>query len=327
MALRAWRVEDGRPVRAGSLAIGLEKHLEEWIEADPSLVADGLQMVGRQVTLSGGRLDLLAVDPQGRLVVIEVKKGALYRDALVQALDYAASIARMPGAQLRPIVEGYLAQRSAPAADQPVSNVLEGDTDEPREVAIVVVGTGRDPSLDRLVEFLGGDHSLPIRVVSFEVFDGGDGRELLIREVTEAEEPTRPEAWSVEGVLGRTSSPINREIMETIRGAAERNGLYTRPWKYSLMYTPPSMANRMLFTASFSGHEGAITMYLSAEAFSEFFPVTVEEVAAALGGEDQRQMNLDDARAFGEALDRLFVKIAGDDDQADPGVRPARATR
>ena len=58
MALRAWRVEDGRPVRAGSLAIGLEKHLEGWIEADPSLVADGLQMVGRQVTLSGGRLDL-----------------------------------------------------------------------------------------------------------------------------------------------------------------------------------------------------------------------------------------------------------------------------
>jgi RecB family endonuclease NucS len=39
-------------------------------------------VVGRQIDLEGGRLDLLAIDPQGRWTIIEIKRGTLRREAI-----------------------------------------------------------------------------------------------------------------------------------------------------------------------------------------------------------------------------------------------------
>src|SRR5262245_40444875 len=91
----AWRVTDNGPVQLGSTQIELEEHLEDWIEREPRLAGEGLRVIARQMTVEGrGRLDLLAVEPQGRLVVIEVKRAKLEDVALTQALTYAAVLAR-----------------------------------------------------------------------------------------------------------------------------------------------------------------------------------------------------------------------------------------
>jgi hypothetical protein len=50
----------------------------------------GLHLVGRQTETEGGPLDLLGVDDDGRLVVFELKRGNLTRDAVAQAIDYAS---------------------------------------------------------------------------------------------------------------------------------------------------------------------------------------------------------------------------------------------
>jgi RecB family endonuclease NucS len=54
---------------------------------------DGLSIVGRQNETQGGPLDLLGVDEEGRLVVFELKRSTLTRDAVAQALDYASYLA------------------------------------------------------------------------------------------------------------------------------------------------------------------------------------------------------------------------------------------
>src|SRR5436190_429337 len=108
MRLAAWQIQNGLPARVDALAVQLEEHLETWIVQDPSLVQEGLRIVGRQVVLEGGRLDLLAVDPQGRWTLLEVKRGMLYRETLAQGLDYVSSISTMPSDKLRTIVEDYL---------------------------------------------------------------------------------------------------------------------------------------------------------------------------------------------------------------------------
>ncbi len=95
-----WSVEDDVPRRVSRGGVGLERRLEDWIARDASLLADGLTIVGRQVHLDGGFLDLLAIDWRDRWVVIELKRGRLYRDALAQALDYASSIARIAADEL-----------------------------------------------------------------------------------------------------------------------------------------------------------------------------------------------------------------------------------
>ena len=108
--LAAWTVdrqhgEDGlqqsEPKRVKRSHIGLEKHLEDWIANDVTLIGEGLTLVGRQVRIDDGILDLLAIDTQDRWVVIEIKSGVLASSALTQALYYASSIACLDPDELK----------------------------------------------------------------------------------------------------------------------------------------------------------------------------------------------------------------------------------
>ena len=59
-----------------------EQDLEELFVASPDLLMDGLTLIGRQVSTDRGPLDLLGIDADGRLVVFELKRGTLTRDAV-----------------------------------------------------------------------------------------------------------------------------------------------------------------------------------------------------------------------------------------------------
>jgi len=76
-----WRLssEDAQPLTATDLASEqlMESHIEDWIEQNPALLEEQLMVIGRQVPIAavGDHIDLLAVDPHGKLVVIELKRG------------------------------------------------------------------------------------------------------------------------------------------------------------------------------------------------------------------------------------------------------------
>lgn len=95
-----WQISEGSPQKLNIMFPELERHLEEWIENDPSLLQAGLRVVGRQVKVEGGFIDLLALNPNGRWVVIEIKKGDVCRDTIAQALDYASSLDMMSTMEL-----------------------------------------------------------------------------------------------------------------------------------------------------------------------------------------------------------------------------------
>jgi len=65
-------------------------HLEDWIVNDVTLIGEGYSLVGRQVSIYDGRLDLLAIDSRDRWLVIEIKTRRLDSGALGQALYYAS---------------------------------------------------------------------------------------------------------------------------------------------------------------------------------------------------------------------------------------------
>ena len=67
-----------------------EKLLEDTLVNRPDLLLEDLTLVGRQTPTEGGPLDLLGVDGDGRLVVFELKRGTLSRDAVAQVIDYAS---------------------------------------------------------------------------------------------------------------------------------------------------------------------------------------------------------------------------------------------
>ena len=69
------------------------RHIQEWIAANPSILGDDLLIIGKEFSgfdKTNERLDLLAVDADGTLVVIELKRDHSGTDAHWQAIKYAS---------------------------------------------------------------------------------------------------------------------------------------------------------------------------------------------------------------------------------------------
>ena len=84
-----------------------EQHLEDLLVASPDLLVENLTLIGRQVPTDGGPLDLLGIDGDGRLVVFELKRGTLTRDAVAQVLDYASDLAALDDTRFADLVEQH----------------------------------------------------------------------------------------------------------------------------------------------------------------------------------------------------------------------------
>ena len=94
--IKLWQLDGSRakPL-ASNNRLESEQLLEETLVENPDLLVEGLTLVGRQTPTDGGPLDLLGVDGDGRLVVFELKRGRLSRDAIAQIIDYASDLDAM----------------------------------------------------------------------------------------------------------------------------------------------------------------------------------------------------------------------------------------
>jgi hypothetical protein len=77
-------------------AIHLEEDLEDNVFSNLTEVEQGLmpfnQESGRQFSIDSGRIDILATDAEGKLVVLELKAGIGQDSVLTQVLSYMATI-------------------------------------------------------------------------------------------------------------------------------------------------------------------------------------------------------------------------------------------
>ena len=90
--LKVWAPGDGAEVDVvESVTVGLEDRLEETLVRRPEMIEPGLYLVGRQTPTEGSPLDLLGVDKDGRLVVFELKRERLTREAVTQCIDYTST--------------------------------------------------------------------------------------------------------------------------------------------------------------------------------------------------------------------------------------------
>ena len=293
--------------RVGRSQIGLERHLEDWIANDLTLIAEGLTLVGRQISIDDGRLDLLAIDSQDRWVVIEIKPGVLDSGALAQALYYASSIARLSADELYGKLKPRLSDLGdAERLSASVKQQLAGEEEE-REIAVLLVGAGIHSGLERMNEFL-GRFGVPISVVSFEVFELDGGPQLLIREVVN--EPTKPppprrrrtveaiRRWAVDVGVGKQFDRFVNMAMVA--------GLAVQPQRASVRIAPATNRTRFLMYAQprAGGIGGELGIWVGPKQFAEFFPhVNEEDVIDALGRYG------DGAFLAGEALDKRLDEI------------------
>ena len=90
-------LEDREPKRVREVEFsGLdlkEQHIQEWVADHPEILGEELLVIGKEFSgfdRTNERLDLLAVDKDGRLVIIELKRDDSGSDAHWQAIKYAS---------------------------------------------------------------------------------------------------------------------------------------------------------------------------------------------------------------------------------------------
>ena len=87
------------------------KHLQEWLAHTPEALGEELLVIQKEFdgfADTRERLDLLALDKEGRLVVIENKLDDSGRDVVWQALKYAAYCSNLKRKDIPAIYQKYL---------------------------------------------------------------------------------------------------------------------------------------------------------------------------------------------------------------------------
>jgi Holliday junction resolvase-like predicted endonuclease len=285
-----WHIPNGTPIRTPTADIGAERDLESWIEQDPGLLERGLVIVGRQIRLEGGPLDLLAIDPQGRWVLIEIKRDRLRREVIAQAIDYASCIGSS-----QTLVEQCEAYLRSKGTTQSLAGLFEQrgrSAEDDREVVVYLVGTAIDPGLERMVDFLTTRADMALRLVAFSAFRDSAGTIILARSMHEGDGRDAPmpgarntPAPTADSVLSLADRSGVGTVVRTAYNAAVEVGLNVRPWPRSLMFGPPSAKSRCLFTVwsdRRAQEPGVAKAYIATEAFEQFYGIDEAELSAAL---------------------------------------------
>lgn len=174
-----WRVGP-QPQRIASDALPNEAVLEDMIVAEPAILSSEWMIIGRQEdTGYGGRIDLLALAPDGTLILIELKRDKTPREVVAQVLDYASwaeklepqDIARIYGRFLpgRSLDEDFLDRFGSPLETETLNQSHQ----------IVIVAAALDAASERIVNYL-NERDIPINVLCFQVFNT-EGGQLLSR--------------------------------------------------------------------------------------------------------------------------------------------------
>lgn len=114
--------------RFSDLGFSERKHLQEWLENYPQALTqgDGDELLIIQKEFDGfddtrERLDLLAIDKEGNLVIIENKLDDSGRDVVWQALKYASYCANLKKQQVVEIFQRYLNQKAQSEGAEPAN--------------------------------------------------------------------------------------------------------------------------------------------------------------------------------------------------------------
>jgi hypothetical protein len=194
-----------------------EEMLERILLKSPSLLASGLKLVGRQSETQGGPLDLLGVDEDGRLVVFELKRGTLTRDAVAQILDYASFLAALSLADLN----SFICENSGKNGIEKINDFADWyqgqfgkSLDTIGRPKMVLVGLGADDRARRMVEYL-ADGDIEMSLITFYGFNQGD-EVFLARQIEIAQkEPSQSAKASKSANLLRLLKKIKASGVES----------------------------------------------------------------------------------------------------------------
>jgi hypothetical protein len=167
-----WKVgSTPAPLLISSLAS--EQALEDMIVRDLRILSSEWMLIGRQEnTPHSGRIDLLAIAPDGSLVLIELKRNRTPREIVAQALDYASWVENLGADKIAQIYQRFSKGRNL---DEDFKARFDAKLDEEtlnQSHQIVLVAAELDDSTERITQYLNA-RDIAINVLFFKVFQHG----------------------------------------------------------------------------------------------------------------------------------------------------------
>lgn len=179
-------------VEAPKTSLDLESHLESWLERSPWAIAqEPLLVIGRQTSASveEGTVfpDLLALDKDGNVVIVELKKGRAPREVTAQLLEYAAWASELADDAIIDMAAAYLAHSGEPPLQQVTTAFcIAFEADElptlNQRQRQFIAAEEIPPSVARVCRFLRTSHGVDVNCIAFSVFQTEAGEILVSSE-------------------------------------------------------------------------------------------------------------------------------------------------
>ena len=171
-----WRM-GGSPEKIEFSKMDNEKRLEDVLSGDISILDYSWLLIGRQVPTDYGKfIDLLALDREGNLIVIELKKDKTPREVVAQLLDYGSWIKGIGEDDIAAIFEKFINKYEPSLIDQSLDEVFcnkFGVDEMPDSLndshELVIVAAKLDDSTERIISYL-TDYGVAINAVFFRFF-------------------------------------------------------------------------------------------------------------------------------------------------------------
>jgi hypothetical protein len=222
-------------------AASTEQLLEDVLTRSPDLLMPDLRLIGRQNETAGGPLDLLGVDDDGRLVVFELKRGSLTRDAVAQAIDYGSYLDGLEPEELC----HHINENTGKGGTEPIDDFGQWYQEQfQRSVAeigrprIVLVGLGVDERAKRMVAFL-AKCELDISLITFHGFKQGCETMLARQVAVQPESPVKSTKRDNQAKLDKLLTALGiQENYKALVGAIKAGlGAQAYQWPNSTGYT------------------------------------------------------------------------------------------
>lgn len=209
--IKSWQIIDGKLVSLESSLVNdgkKEKNdLEQWIKSNPQILGDDIVVIGEQVQTSSGPLDFLGIDNNGNIVIVELKRDKLPREALAQAIDYASDVAGWGIDRFREICQSYANQSLEDLLQERFESIAIEELAINQAQRLLLVGTAVEESLGRMIEWLSDNYSLGINAVVLNYAKTRRGDAILSRMVVIPEEVEKQKANKKKFVIEMSNEP------------------------------------------------------------------------------------------------------------------------